>query len=667
MNFHETEYVSYGQCSQRIRRLLIDILIAIGLSFSQISLLINLFVLDYGPYNAFKGGIVEGYVRIVNIIGDMLGRSRYIIFTGYEVPDGDYGLFITFIFILLCLISFFIIKSGILPLFIFYYIAPVVFTYLLGVADPKDLFMLILFTLLAAFSVRYGENYRFFMPVGISLIFILMGLIVIKNPAYDFLSKKPVFANVIYDKNTELIHTLRYRKRYITEDETALSITMENPESTWLRGYVGESYNNGTWVANPNNAQYNYLATREILKNRKFNGLGQLAMANALVNEPKSGNVSIEMKKANREYMLIPYEISDNSISRGENYGDSFIKSKGLFGKRKYSYFANENLTSHWTDIAGEVFTNISENNFPKDYMENEAALNIHNYNSFTHIDRETMFHLENEIGSTGDYRDEHIDYKWAINNILDYMENKLMYKPDYEYKSIRDTLENHGGNDRAYAALATAMFRYYKIPARYVEGYLITREDANNMESGIPYDIMGKNFHAWTEIYIDSIGWVPIETVPEFKGMVPQADLNRGIDNENLIQEFKKHSSSLSSDREGEIILDNHENSVMDNFLSIFVTVILIFILFGIIFRLILILIKSIKMYASFMQKDVKSAVSSIYYELKKRYENLNPEAVYIGNRACYSPHNIQESDREYMLSRWRSRRKLYEKKKNI
>ncbi len=160
LNFHETEYVSYGQCSQRIRRLLIDILIAIGLSFSQISLLINLFVLDYGPYNAFKGGIVEGYVRIVNIIGDMLGRSRYIIFTGYEVPDGDYGLFITFIFILLCFISFFIIKSGILPLFIFYYIAPVVFTYLLGLADPKDLFMLILFTLLAAFSIRYGENNR---------------------------------------------------------------------------------------------------------------------------------------------------------------------------------------------------------------------------------------------------------------------------------------------------------------------------------------------------------------------------------------------------------------------------------------------------------------------------------------------------------------------------
>ena len=62
------------------------------------------------------------------------------------------------------------------------------------------------------------------------------------------------------------------------------------------------------------------------------------------------------------------------------------------------------------------------------------------------------------------------------------------------------------------YATAATLMFRYYGIPARYVEGYLITPDDIQNAKPDEAIDIPAGNGHAWTEIYIDGLGWVPIE-----------------------------------------------------------------------------------------------------------------------------------------------------------
>lgn len=62
-------------------------------------------------------------------------------------------------------------------------------------------------------------------------------------------------------------------------------------------------------------------------------------------------------------------------------------------------------------------------------------------------------------------------------------------------------------GHSVHYATAAALMFRYYGIPSRYVEGYLITPEDIKDKKAGDTVEISGKNGHAWTEIYIDGSG----------------------------------------------------------------------------------------------------------------------------------------------------------------
>jgi len=60
-------------------------------------------------------------------------------------------------------------------------------------------------------------------------------------------------------------------------------------------------------------------------------------------------------------------------------------------------------------------------------------------------------------------------------------------------------------------------MFRFFGIPARYVEGYLIKQTDAEKMRPGEPFALTQKHAHAWAEYYIDGIGWLPFECTPGY------------------------------------------------------------------------------------------------------------------------------------------------------
>ena len=50
-------------------------------------------------------------------------------------------------------------------------------------------------------------------------------------------------------------------------------------------------------------------------------------------------------------------------------------------------------------------------------------------------------------------------------------------------------------------------------MPARYVEGYLVRDLESGNGAQAI----MDEAAHAWAEIYVKGVGWIPIEVTPGF------------------------------------------------------------------------------------------------------------------------------------------------------
>ena len=83
---------------------------------------------------------------------------------------------------------------------------------------------------------------------------------------------------------------------------------------------------------------------------------------------------------------------------------------------------------------------------------------------------------------------------------------------------------EKKVGYSTHFAASATMMFRMFGIPSRYVVGYAAP-EGLFTMKSDGSYEAIleDDNAHAWTEIYISGIGWVPVETTPGYVAMAAE------------------------------------------------------------------------------------------------------------------------------------------------
>ncbi|MFV0411744.1 MAG: transglutaminase-like domain-containing protein, partial [Oscillospiraceae bacterium] len=62
------------------------------------------------------------------------------------------------------------------------------------------------------------------------------------------------------------------------------------------------------------------------------------------------------------------------------------------------------------------------------------------------------------------------------------------------------------------FATAAVTLLRAFGVPARYTEGYVAPAK-AGETEGWL--DIPGKNAHAWAEVWVPGMGWLPLEVTP--------------------------------------------------------------------------------------------------------------------------------------------------------
>ncbi|MDD7643252.1 MAG: transglutaminase domain-containing protein [bacterium] len=67
------------------------------------------------------------------------------------------------------------------------------------------------------------------------------------------------------------------------------------------------------------------------------------------------------------------------------------------------------------------------------------------------------------------------------------------------------------------FASAATLMLQTLGIPARYASGYVVFPKDFKETDEGYSAVVTDERAHAWTEVYLDGFGWLPIEATPGF------------------------------------------------------------------------------------------------------------------------------------------------------
>lgn len=664
-----------------------DALCGIILGGSFFAVLLNIFKLNWSFETMLRGGIKGGFLSTANTIADYLGNTNYIILEkfkdGYDGSSNllPNGLFLTFALMIIIVISCIIVRSC-SKWFLSIYVIPVIILTILidDSVNYMPLFSLAaaLFLSLVAMTNSKITPYSFILPfaaviITSAIVFTLeesnftsdlqflekisekvqettekrYGEDPLKNGKLDKLSSEELRE----DRGSidQIISSLKDGK---DGSDTAFTVEREGMESYYLKGFIGEKFDENRWNRLDTEIHYENRENLYWLNKEGFDGLSQISIVKKLVDGATPRSMKIEVKNAGRKNMLIPYELtgSDKKTEKGfENYSGAYLGTGSLFGRRNYQYAVEKNLTSTWTKWVGKLYSGKIDE-AAKKYFINESHQNVFNYKNYTKYPKSLERLFEKEIGETGDIRKNHAEYGASIYKIRKYLQEKYIYTDyftkDDKWDEVTNFIKKKKGVDAHFATLGTLLFRYYGIPARYVEGYLVTPSDAKGNRA-----VIGRSHnHAWTEIYIDGYGWVPIEVTPSYRGIMKEADLKIGL-------ESVKYESKLNVDNPPDRrTVDESKNesestgNIIRRLWGILGIIIIILLLYKVMYKLIPILYSAWKRHRAFNDKDPKEGTKAIFRYIKKEGLFITEENEALGNYAVYSLGEVAEEGRRQM-----------------
>lgn len=658
-----------------------EFLLALAVGLGVWLCLGDLFGLSWAPGEMFAGGLGNGISLVWNQIADVLGSSDYVLLTKTAAQSGVPGLFLTLGFFGTAAAAFFLIRSRKLWTLLFFLLPAVlnvIFQISAGIPE-----MAVLAAALLASAVYMGSGDGFWMKGILVIGLAVLSVLILQIPGVSDLAGRPGAVREIRSTVSGVWHSQWYgtnslgngdlaRRERTTGTDTALEVTMSSPQSLYLRGFTGDMYTGDSWEPLAESVYYSAGNLMYWLRQDGFHAAGQIGQAASLAGTGEGENeIQITVKSADKQYAYVPYEICDTEIEDTRNWGNEFFTSRKGGRVRFYRITANHNSVKSWTSTAAALFTTAQNDEERQkeiqDYLLDESYYNEFVYNNYTYLSRSDRELLYREFGSGGDQSEGHIDYKKAISDIRSYLSENFIYTENLgaageEMGVLEEFLSSKKGYDVHFATAATLLFRYYGIPARYVEGYLITPEDTDGVKAGETIEVSEERVHAWTEIYIDGIGFVPVEVSPPYEGIMEEADMNIGISNDSLIRTFERAAGGGASD-DTELISGGDEKQQLSPQFWIAVTIVLCILL-----MLLAALLgrsayrrlrSSFRRRRLFLKEDPKTAVSAMYGYMEKLGYSIPAELKELGNRAAYSRESLDEGERVQMLKGYKEAKK--------
>lgn len=307
-----------------------------------------------------------------------------------------------------------------------------------------------------------------------------------------------------------------------------MDVQMSKAEPMYLRGFVGEYLDGNKWVNLKGSGLSDTRDKFYWLRQNGVYGESLLAKNNYDINgKSNTGELSINLVNADRMNLYLPYSFlqEKKGMYMDSRIGDSVIEANG---KESKSY-----KLSYSKDSVKEAYVNqkkvetASQDPDSTAYKESVYRDFVHkNYLSISDSNKKMLKKLlgDGKALSTSE----------AKLKISDFVSKNLKYDDSAVSSGEGDELEyfltnSKVGKSELYASAATQMLRYYGVPARYVEGYVITEKmiadgspddkDAKSKPASIT--VTEDSAHAWCEYYLDGVGWVPFDVAPKYRGEI--------------------------------------------------------------------------------------------------------------------------------------------------
>ena len=288
--------------------------------------------------------------------------------------------------------------------------------------------------------------------------------------------------------------------------DTILSVTTDTAQTLYLRGFVGDTYENEAWTALDTEAAAEEKDLFYWLHQSGFYPQSQLASAARLMGNYQSGSVSVQNLAGCSLYRYELCTVLPERAGLAKNrIQPSAVETNGLRGERGYSYEVVSDAQMILPELLDFLQNDTSDS--VKSYLQMESAYREFVYSYALDVPAEFRAQLGavldsccESYGAAGSLTKEQ-----AQTAALAFLE--LCFDgSDTIALPLADTAD---GTTYQYATVAALALRYYGIPARYVEGYTV--KAAENEPTNVDASAAG----AWVEVYQDGIGWLPLALTP--------------------------------------------------------------------------------------------------------------------------------------------------------
>lgn len=288
--------------------------------------------------------------------------------------------------------------------------------------------------------------------------------------------------------------------------DTILSVTADTAQTLYLRGFVGDTYENKVWSALDAQTAAEEKDLFYWLHQSGFYPQSQLATAARLMGNYQSGSVSVQNLAGCSLYRYEPCTILPERAWLARNkIQPSAVETSGLRGERGYSYETVSDAQTLLPELLDFLQNDTSDG--VKSYLQMESAYREFVYSYALTVPAESRAQLGAVLDSCCESYGpaDDLTKEQAQTAALAFLERCFDGSGDIALP-LADTA---GGTTYQYATVAALALRYYGIPARYVEGYTVKAAEKE------PVNVDASAAGAWVEVYQDGVGWLPLALTP--------------------------------------------------------------------------------------------------------------------------------------------------------
>lgn len=283
--------------------------------------------------------------------------------------------------------------------------------------------------------------------------------------------------------------------------EPVYRVTTDRAPQTavYLRGFIGKDYAGDEWKA-AGDADFKRFYREQGMKLPE-SGRELVNLMYEAFGQSGEGLIRIEELAGKGSYSLYPYGAQMTQKDRVR--WDGSARRRG--SSYEFPYHAPDSSFAA-TGITGES-------------VELERNYRSYVYESFLEYPAEQLPELTAFLEESGFRQGDLYD---SVYDVLTYLQKTAVYNLKVESaprgKDFVEyfLFESHEGYCAHFASAAVLMLRYLGVPARYATGYSVSASEFSGMAGGEYMAVVrDRQAHAWAEVYLDGVGWIPVEVTP--------------------------------------------------------------------------------------------------------------------------------------------------------